>query len=104
MKELTPQQVQNYLASHQALLLDVREPWEWEKCHLDGARLLPMGQILSHIDSLDKTQPVVVVCHHGIRSRQVARYLDSIGFEMVINLLGGVDAWAKELDPSMAQY
>lgn len=105
MKELSPLQVQNYLKQqHQALVLDVREPWEWEKCHLAGSKLLPMGQILAQIETLDKTQPTVVVCHHGIRSRQVARYLESVGFETMINLAGGLDAWAKELDPTMAQY
>ena len=105
MKELSPLQVQTYLKQqHQALVLDVREPWEWEKCHLAGSKLLPMGQILAQIETLDKTQPTVVVCHHGIRSRQVARYLESVGFETMINLAGGLDAWSKELDPTMAQY
>lgn len=104
MKDFSVIEFETYLKNNQPLLLDVREQWEWDKCHFENAKLLPMGQIMSNIDSLDKTQETVIICHHGIRSMQVVRYFDSIGFERVINLCGGIDAWAKTIDPSMPLY
>jgi len=65
---------------------------------------MPMGSIMSLIDTLDKDKETVVVCHHGIRSIQVARYFLNIGFTNIINLKGGLDAWAKDIDPSMNTY
>jgi len=63
-----------------------------------------MGQIMANIDTFDKSAELVIICHHGIRSMQVARYFESIGFTNVINLKGGIDAWAKNIDSSMALY
>jgi len=104
MKDLDPKQLEQHLKSNSPLLLDVREQWEWDKCHFDKARLLPMGQIIANIDSLDKSEEIVLICHHGIRSMQVARYFESVGFSNVINLKGGIDAWAKTIDESMVLY
>ncbi|CAC9526176.1 hypothetical protein [uncultured Gammaproteobacteria bacterium] len=104
MQDLNPKQLQRYLKDNSPLLLDVREQWEWDKCHFDEARLLPMGQIMANIDSLDKSEEIVLICHHGIRSMQVARYFESIGFANLVNLKGGIDAWAKTIDSSMALY
>lgn len=86
------------------LLLDVREPWEFELCHIAGSRLVPMGQIEDALDSLDAEQEIVVICHHGRRSEIVADYLQSSGFKDVANLAGGVEAWAEDIDPTMARY
>lgn len=86
------------------LLLDVREPWEFEVCHIEGARLLPMHQVPSQVNALDAARETVVICHHGVRSFHVARFLERNGFTRVINLTGGVDAWAKQVDPSMPSY
>jgi rhodanese-related sulfurtransferase len=63
-----------------------------------------MGQIVARVNELDKNKETVVVCHHGIRSWQVAKFLESEGFGDVINLSGGVDAWAKQIDPTMPLY
>lgn len=63
-----------------------------------------MGEIMTSLDTLDKSEETVLICHHGIRSMQVVRYFESIGFGCVINLRGGIDAWAKQLDDSMTQY
>jgi len=63
-----------------------------------------MGQIHVQLETLDKNQQTVVICHHGVRSRQVAMYLESSGFIDVINLSGGVDAWAQDIDLDMAKY
>ncbi|CAC9638477.1 rhodanese-like domain-containing protein [bacterium endosymbiont of Bathymodiolus sp. 5 South] len=104
MQDFSVIEFEAYLKNNQPLLLDVREQWEWDKCHFENSKLLPMGQIMSNIESLDKTQETVIICHHGIRSMQVARYFDAIGFEKIINLRGGIDAWAKKIDPSMPLY
>lgn len=86
------------------LLLDVREPWEYERCHIEGAVLLPMNTLPARLAELPRDRDIVVICHHGVRSYHVARFLDRHGFSRVINLAGGVDAWAKEADPSMPTY
>lgn len=86
------------------LLLDVREPWEYDYCHMEGSELIPMGQLPAVTDELDPEREVVVICHHGVRSYQVACYLEHIGFSRVINLEGGIDAWAREIDPSIKRY
>jgi rhodanese-related sulfurtransferase len=85
-------------------LLDVREPWEVALCALPGAVTIPMGQIPGRTEELDPDRPVVCYCHHGMRSMQVAMFLDRRGFGQVWNLTGGVDAWAREVDPSYPTY
>ena len=85
-------------------LLDVREPWEFEKCHLAGSTLVPMRQIPQAMLELNQDQEIVVICHHGIRSRAVAAYLANNDFSQVINLAGGIDEWAKRVDPAMPTY
>ncbi len=104
MKDFSAIELDEYLEHNNPLLLDVREQWEWDKCHFENSTLLPMGQIMANIDSLDKSEETVVICHHGIRSMQVARYFDSNGFSHIINLRGGIDAWAKQVDSSMELY
>jgi len=106
MRQMTPQVLAAYLGSTQPLplLLDVREPWEFQICHLEGAELVPMREIPHALERLDRNRETVVICHHGIRSRQVAMYLEHQGFTNVINMQGGVAAWATEVDPGMATY
>ena len=108
MQQLTAPEL-NDLLSHSSqderpLLLDVREPWEFAICCIDGAQLIPMRQIPGSLTQLNADQPVVVICHHGIRSQQVALYLEQRGFSQVYNLRGGVDGWARDVDRSMATY
>jgi rhodanese-related sulfurtransferase len=86
------------------LILDVREPWEYAICRIAGARLLPMRDIVRSLPQLDPRRETVVLCHHGIRSQQVALYLEHQGFSEVINLEGGMAAWARDVDPTMATY
>jgi rhodanese-related sulfurtransferase len=90
--------------SGQPLLLDVREEWEFAICQIVGSRNVPMAQIPAAVQDLDPTTATVVICHHGMRSAQVADYLERCGFEKVINLEGGIDAWAREIDPNMPTY
>lgn len=108
MRRFTPKELQAYLAQNPTppQLLDVREPWEYQTCHLPGSQLIPMQQIPQAIErtELDPNQEIVVICHHGIRSRQVAYYLEQHGFDKVINLEGGVEAWAAEINPAMTRY
>jgi len=106
MLHFTPTQLAEHLESgEQALtLLDVRETWEFETCHIDGSVLIPMGEIPSKLTQIDNELPIVVICHHGRRSFNVATFLEGNGFKNVINLTGGVDAWAKEVDSAMATY
>ncbi|MDX1811549.1 MAG: rhodanese-like domain-containing protein [Gammaproteobacteria bacterium] len=106
MRHFTPKQLQEYLESapEAYLLLDVREPWEYEICHIENSMLLPMGQIPNRLDDLDKNQDIVVICHHGVRSRQVCLYMAHYGFENTINLDGGIEAWAQEVEPTMQRY
>ena len=86
------------------LILDVREPWEHEICHIAGAQLLPMQEIPARWTELPKDRDVVVLCHHGMRSFQVAEFLRSEGLTRVCNLSGGIAAWAEQVDPNMAHY
>lgn len=88
----------------QTILLDVREDSEVAICQLSGSLHIPMNLIPLKYNELPDDTPIVVYCHHGIRSLNVARYLEHVGFEELYNLSGGIDAWAKTIDPHMAQY
>ena len=103
--QLTPQQVQDGLQKQPApLLLDVREEDEVRLCALPGSLHIPMNLIPLRHNELPEDIPIIVYCHHGIRSLNVARYLAHVGFEHVANLQGGIDAWARQTDPTMARY
>lgn len=85
-------------------LLDVRELWEFEHCHIAGSRLMPMSSLHARLHELDPQCETVVICHHGIRSAQVCMFLQHQGFAAVLNLSGGVAAWAAEVDTAMPVY
>lgn len=108
MRHFTATQLRTHLdenAAHPPLLLDVREPWEFEICHIAGSRLIPMRQIPRSAPAMDRTKDTVIICHHGVRSYQVIRFLESeLDFTNLINLSGGVAAWAREVDPTMPVY
>jgi len=106
MRELTPFECKTHIenSAEKPLLLDVREPWEYRIAALEGSTLIPMREIPAATETLDPEQEIIVICHHGIRSRHVAHYLESRGFARVINLRGGVDAWARELDTRLTTY
>ena len=86
------------------LLLDVREPREFDHCSIAGSLSMPMGTVPARCGELDPAAPVVVICHHGMRSYQVAQFLERQGFSVVANLTGGVAAWAGEVDRGMPTY
>ncbi|MCW8929588.1 MAG: rhodanese-like domain-containing protein [Gammaproteobacteria bacterium] len=106
MQEMSPQQVHEYLemTEKSPLLLDVREHWEYEICHIEGSELIPMQTIPNQLDKLDPEQEIIVICHHGVRSRMVGQFLEQARFKNIRNLSGGVAAWAQEVDRSMPTY
>lgn len=106
VQQLSVSEYRQWLDEDQSgfVLLDVREPWEVQTCALENFLNIPMGQVPNRLGELDPAQPVVVVCHHGIRSQRVALFLEHAGFETVYNLRGGVDAWAREIDPTFPTY
>jgi rhodanese-related sulfurtransferase len=106
MRQLTALQLHQYLreTATAPLLLDVREPWEIAICRIEGSKVIPMRQVPQAIESLDPRRETVVICHHGVRSHAVAAYLENAGFASVINLQGGVAAWARDVDADMPTY
>ena len=86
------------------LLLDVREPWEFALCHIEGSVPMPMSSVPARLAELDRNREIVVICHHGGRSAQVCMFLAHQGFDKLINLAGGVAGWAAQVDPSMPRY
>jgi rhodanese-related sulfurtransferase len=103
--EMLPRQLKAQMdAGESPVVLDVREPEEVALAPFPSAVHIPMGEVPSRIGELDPGREVVVVCHHGMRSAQVAGYLSSIGFERVFNLTGGIDAWSLGVDPTVPRY
>ena len=105
MKEVSATQLHGLISRGEPLfLLDVREQWECGICVLENAVVIPMNEIPSRLDELEKDAPIVTICHHGMRSQNVAFYLENNGFSNITNLAGGMDAWAREVDSTMATY
>ena len=103
--EITAEELKARLTSGtRVTLVDVREPWEWELCRLDGARHIPMGEIPVRYLELEPDDEVVVYCHVGQRSAMVVQYLRQQGFQKAVNLRGGIDAWARQVDPALRRY
>lgn len=106
-EEITPAELAALLATPETnplVLLDVREAWEWALAHLPGSVHIPMHLVPLRHNELPDDIKIVTVCHHGVRSLQVARFLRDAGFEQVVSLHGGVDAWSVLIDPSIARY
>jgi rhodanese-related sulfurtransferase len=107
MRQLTAPELAAWLADParpRPLLLDVREDWEYATCHIDGSTLMPMHLVPIRCNELDDEQEIVCICHHGVRSWQVAAFLERNGFSNITNLTGGIHAWAVQVDPSMPKY
>jgi rhodanese-related sulfurtransferase len=86
------------------VLLDVREAEELAIARLVGAVHIPMGEIAGRLHEIDPAAEIVVMCHHGVRSTQVASFLAQRDFVRVINLTGGIDAWSQTVDPTVPRY
>ena len=85
-------------------LIDVREEWENNKARIKNSELMPLSSFVQMSQDLNKEQKIMVYCHHGIRSLQVCNYLEELGFNNLINLEGGIDAWSKKIDGSIPVY
>lgn len=103
--EISAAEAATLLKSGGAKLIDVREPWEVATTHIEGAMPMPMGDVPSRAhQELDPEERLLVVCHHGIRSMNVAVWLRNQGFEQAQSVRGGIDAWSTEVDPSVGRY
>ena len=102
---LSVQQLADALKSERPpTLVDCREPREWSFCRIEGARHIPMSTIRTRFQELESDEPIVVYCHHGMRSLQVTLWLKQQGFENVASMAGGIDAWATTIDPTLPRY
>lgn len=105
--QVSPQQLAEQLKSaNPPHLLDVREPGEHAVAALPNSTLIPLGELAFRADEIEewKDHPVVVYCHHGIRSAHAISHLRTIGFNQLFNLAGGIDRWSMEVDPSTPRY
>jgi sulfur-carrier protein adenylyltransferase/sulfurtransferase len=102
---MSPQELKRRMDAGEPFeLIDVREPFECEIARIDGAKLIPLGEIAERLDELEREQPIIVHCHSGKRSAQAVRLLQKHGFAKAYNLEGGIDAWSEQIDPNVPQY
>ncbi len=104
--EITVDQLKQQLASdNPPLLLDVREPWEFQTAHIQPSTLMPMNEVPGRaFQELDEDQPIAVLCHHGARSLSVASWLQQQGFTKAQSVAGGIDLWSRVIDPTIPRY
>ena len=111
--QIRPSQLSTWLtrnasSTDSGVVLDVREPWELQTAAVtpQGFTLvrIPMREVPARVNELDKNQAIACLCHHGVRSLQVANFLAQTGFETVANIAGGIDLWATELDAGVPRY
>ena len=103
-KEISAVDTAFLLKSTNATVLDVREENELSICRIEGALHIPMVEVPDRYAELPKDSPLIVFCHHGMRSLKVVEYLKARGLENAINLTGGIHAWANEVDAEMPRY
>ena len=106
MRQMTASELKTVLdsAAQPPVLVDVREPWEYQICRIENSMHIPMSSIMRALNEFDTAQELVLICHHGVRSQRVGAYLAQAGFRNLINLSGGINAWAREVDPRMPTY
>ena len=105
MQTILPEELKKRLdAGEKPILLDVREPWEFSICKIEGSVNISMSEPEKLINELNANDEIIAICHHGMRSFQVCNYLENNGFNKVLNLDGGIDSWAKTIDIDMTQY
>ncbi|MEW6731262.1 MAG: rhodanese-like domain-containing protein [Acidobacteriota bacterium] len=103
--EITPEELKARLdKGERVFILDVREPYEHQFCKIEGATLIPLGELPTRVHELDSRQEIVAYCHAGVRSANAIGFLYRAGFRRIKNLVGGIDAWACTVDPSMPRY
>lgn len=103
--EISPADAAALLKEDKARFIDVREPWEFATARIEGSIPMPMGDVPARAhQELDPDERLVILCHHGIRSMNVAAWLRGQGFEQAQSLRGGISAWSAEVDPAVKQY
>lgn len=104
MQRMQATELAEHLSNAQPLLIDVREPWEFEICQLADSINIPMARIPDHLQQIQDAEECVIICHHGVRSMNVIQYLVNQDIDHLINLDGGIDAWAQTVDREMPLY
>ncbi len=106
LNEKEPLEVQAMLDEKKSniMLVDVREKWEFDLCHIPDSIHIPVSDIVLRMSELQKSDPIILICHNGRRSLNIGLELIDKGFNNVINLKGGVDQWADDIDNTMAKY
>lgn len=107
MRQFTAKEVADYLdeaVEPAPVLLDVREPFEVAICAIEGSVNIPLGQVTRALNEFKPEQEIILICHHGFRSQRAGMFLLEHGYKRLINLVGGIDAWAREVDPDMTRY
>ena len=103
--EISPELVHEMIdTGEDPILLDVRDDWEWEHAHLEGAIHIPMDELAGRIGELDPRSEIIVYCHHGDRSIDGCLLLWEHGFRKVRSLTGGIEAWSELIDPTVPKY
>ena len=103
--EITPRDTKELLAREKyVLFLDVREPWEYELCRIEGAKLVPLGSLAANVNGLLGVDEVICYCHHGMRSLDAAAWLRFQGIEKAKSLSGGIERWSTDVDPHVPRY
>ena len=103
--EIRPEDLKARLdAGDSLVLVDVRQPEEFEICRLPGSKLLPLNELAGNLDDLDPKDEIVLICHHGIRSLDATFFLRSNGYDLAKSLAGGVDRWSLTIDPAVPRY
>ena len=104
--QITPREVKQRLDSGEKLrMVDVREPFEFQQAHIDGSELIPMGAVQRELPALEAAEvPLIVFCHHGVRSLQVVGWLREQGVTECSSMEGGIDRWSLEIDPAVPRY
>lgn len=104
MRTITVVELKNLIEKGEEFqLIDVRESYEHEFCNI-GGELIPLGEVMNNLDRIDTSKKVIIYCRTGVRSATLISILDTMGYENLYNLEGGIFAWSKEIDPSVPTY
>ena len=105
INQLTPIELQKKIQGQEPIfLLDVREPFEYNLCRIEGSLSMPLNEVPQRLREIDFDKEVVVICHHGMRSQQAANFLGHVGFKKISNLAGGIDQWSLDCDSTVPRY
>ena len=103
--QIDPLEVKRRLdAGEQLLLVDVREPWEFDICRIGGAKLVPLGSVPSNLPTFEQAGEIIIYCHHGMRSLDAVAWLRQQGVEGARSMAGGIERWSREIDPAVPRY